>query len=283
VAELVGAMQLPQSTVSRHLKPLRDAGLLETRREGTSVYYRRGQVLADPALATLLESQWRNVPRAAEDRAAVKRALDQRRKRSRDFFDRVAGRYGALTQPGGSWAALASGLAVGFAGKEVADLGAGEGVLSLLLARYAKRVVSVDQSRKMLRLVREQAVEAGVADRVQPIEGDLEAIPLRKGSVDAAFLGQALHHAARPEAAVREAARILRPGGWLVVLDLAKHEHEWAREQWADQWLGFDEAEIRGWMTAAGLQVVAAERIPGANHDLAVVVLTGRKRMSNNE
>jgi SAM-dependent methyltransferase len=278
VAELVGVLGLPQSTVSRHLKPLRDAGLVETRRDGTSIYYRRGRALEDPALAGLLQAQLRNVPYAREDAASVRRALDERRKRSRDFFDRMAGRYGSLTQPGGGWSALASGLAVGFADREVADLGAGEGALSLLLARYARRVVAVDQSPRMLRLVKEQAVEAGVGDRVVTAEGDLEALPIPDRSVDAAFLSQALHHAARPPDALREAARILRPGGWLVVLDLAKHEQEWVRERWADQWLGFDESEIKGWMESAGLTPQPAEHIPGPTPDVGVLVVVGRKK-----
>ncbi len=278
VAELVGVLGLPQSTVSRHLKPLREAGLVDSRREGTSVYYRRGAVLADAALATVLEQRLAGVPNASEDHTSVRRVLDARRARSREFFDRVAGSYSTLTEPGGGWEALATALAVGFAGKEVADLGAGEGMLSLLLARYAEAVTAVDQSPRMLRLVEEQAMEAGVGDRLRVAEGDLEALPLPASAFDAVFLSQALHHAVRPPSAVREAARILKPGGWLVVLDLARHEQDWARDEWADQWLGFEEAEVKTWMNDAGVDVVQLERLEGSMPELAVMVVVGQRR-----
>lgn len=277
VAELVKVLGLPQSTVSRHLKPLRETGLVATRREGTSVYYRRGPALDDHALTDLLDARFKELGNAAEDQASVRRVLDARRNRSREFFDRVAGSYGTLTQPGGGWQALASGLAVGFAAKDVADLGAGEGALTLLLARYARSVTAVDQSPRMLRLVEEQAVEAGVAERIKVAEGDLESLPLPEGSYDAAFLSQALHHASRPEVALQEAARILRTSGLLVILDLARHEQEWVREEWADQWLGFDEGELREWLQQAGLTVVQSERLAGSTPELAVLVVVGKK------
>jgi ArsR family transcriptional regulator len=126
VAELVGVLGVPQSTVSRHLKPLRDAGLVEARREGTSAFYHWGQVFQDRVFSDWLGVRLRGVARAAEDAASVRRVLDARRARSREFFDRIAGSYGALTEPGGGWRALASGLAVGFLGRDVADLGAAD-------------------------------------------------------------------------------------------------------------------------------------------------------------
>jgi len=277
VAELVSVLGLPQSTVSRHLKPLRDAGLVETRREGTSIYYRRGPALEDATLRELLEQSLRELPGAAEDHASVRRVLEARKKRSREFFDRIAGSYGTLTQPGGGWQALASALAVGFKGKDVADLGAGEGALTLLLARHARSVTAVDLSPRMLRLVEEQAIEAGLSKQVKVAEGDLESLPLRDSCVDVAFLSQALHHASRPPRAVEEAARILKPGGDLVILDLAKHDQEWVREQWADQWLGFEESSILAWTAAAGLIAVHLDRLPGTSPDLSVLIVTAQK------
>lgn len=278
VAELVDVLGLPQSTVSRHLKPLREAGLAETRREGTSIYYRRGALVEEPDLSAVLAKRLRELPGASRDAAAVRRVLDQRRKRSREFFEKVAGKYGALTQPGGGWEALAAGLAAGFAGKDVADLGSGEGALSLLLARFAKSVTAVDQSKAMLRQVRERAKDAGVGARVNVAEGDLEELPLSDRSVDAAFLSQALHHAARPAHAVAEAARILRPGGRLVVLDLERHEQDWVREQWADQWLGFEEREVRTWMEQADVEPELTQRLSGATPEVAVLLAVGKKK-----
>ena len=277
VAELVSTLGLPQSTVSRHLKPLRDAQLVETRREGTSIYYRRGSALADRALAEFVEQSLDQIPSSAEDRASVRRVLDLRKKRSRDFFDKIAGRYGTLTQPGGGWDVLARGLAVGFKDKVIADIGAGEGALSLMLARFARKVYSIDQAPRMLRLVEEQAVEAGVATVLQVVEGDLEHIPLAENTCDAVFLSQALHHAADPSAAVLEASRVLKAEGQLIILDLARHEQEWVREQWADQWLGFEEKELKSWMKEAGLKMECIERHAGSNSDLATLIAIGTK------
>ena len=278
VAELVEVLGLPQSTVSRHLKPLREAGLVETRREGTSVYYRRGALVHEPDLAPLLENRLRALRTSERDSASVRRVLDLRRQRSKDFFEKMAGRYESLTQPGGGWEALAAALAAGFAGQDVADLGAGEGALTMLLARFAKSVVAVDQSKAMLREVREKARRAGLGDRVKVAEGDFEDLPLKANSVDAVFVSQALHHAARPGHAVAAAARLLRSGGKLVILDLVRHEQDWVREQWADQWLGFEAREVQGWMEAAGLQALVTERLSGAAPDLAVLLAVGVKR-----
>ncbi len=278
VAELVQVLELPQSTVSRHLKPLRDAGLVETRREGTSVYYRRGGVLDDPVMTGMLEGRLKALPTAIDDQAGIRRVLELRKKRSHDFFERIAGRYGSLTQPGGGWSALAAGLAAGFAGRTVADIGAGEGQLTLILARFAREVIAVDQSAAMLREVRGMAETAGVGPRVRTAEGDLEELPLEDGSVDAVFLSQALHHGSQPPRAIQECGRILRDGGQLIILDLVKHEQEWVREEWADQWLGFDEHELSGWFDLAGMETICMERLPGATPELGVLLAVGRKQ-----
>ncbi len=277
VAELVEVLGLPQSTVSRHLKPLREAGLAETRREGTSVYYRRGALVAEPDLAPLLEKRLQGMRHTERDAAAVRRVLDLRRQRSKDFFEKVAGRYESLTQPGGGWEALAAALAAGFAGQDVADLGAGEGVLTLLLARFARSVTAVDQSKAMLREVREKARRAGLGDRVSVVEGDLEDLPLQAASMDAVFLSQALHHAARPGPALAAAAKLLRAGGKLVMLDLVRHEQDWVREKWADQWLGFEAREVSRWMEQAGLEPLVTEKLSGATPELAVLLAVGVK------
>jgi ArsR family transcriptional regulator len=281
VAELVAVLDLPQSTVSRHLKPLRDQGLVETRRDGTSVFYRKGPAFADPSLAALLDPRFAQVEHAVRDRAAVRRVLDQRRRRSRDFFDRMAGRYDALIEPGGGWMALATALSLGFAGREVADLGAGEGALTLLLARFARRVTAVDQSPRMLGLIEERAAAAGLDGRIAFAQADLESLPLPDASQDACFLSQALHHAAQPQRALREAARVLRPGGHLLLLDLVRHEQEWVREQFADQWLGFDPPELRAWFLACGLRPLREESIAGSSPELPVLFMVGERETAS--
>lgn len=277
VAEVVTALQMPQSSVSRHLKPLRDSGLLETRREGTSVYYRRGPVFEDAAFAQLLTEKLAEIPGASRDRAAVDKVLDQRRRESTKFFDEIAGRYSSLTEPGGGWRGLAAALAVGFSGKTVADIGCGEGDLTLLLARFAKRVTAIDLSAQMLRVVQERSAEAGVSSRVVVEKGDLEKLPLKANSEDAVFVSQVLHHATRPGQALKEAARILKPDGQLILLDLSRHDQEWVRDEWADQWLGFDEKELRGWLKAAGLKIRIFQTLEGPSPAFSVLMVVAEK------
>lgn len=277
VAEIVEALKMPQSSVSRHLKPLRDSGLLDARRDGTSVYYRRGPVFQDITFAQLMSEKLAELRGADRDRAAVDRAIELRRRESTKFFDEIAGRYSSLTQPGGGWQALAAGLAAGFSGQTVADVGCGEGDLTLMLARFAKRVFAVDLSAQMLRVVQERSAEAGVARRVTVSKGDLEHLPLEADSMDAVFLSQVLHHAVRPDCALAEAARILTPGGRLILLDLASHDQEWVRPEWADQWLGFDGRELRGWLTDAGLNPVVFQTLEGPMPTISVVMTVALK------
>ena len=277
VAELVRILGLPQSTVSRHLKPLRDAGLVETRREATSVYYKKGTAFRDPALAQLLNERLDRLPRSLEDLASVRRVMESRRQRSRKFFDHVAGSYGIQTEPGGGWQGLAAALAVGFINKEVADLGCGEGDLAMLLAPFAKRVVAVDQSPVMLQHVRDRAKRAGLDHVVDFVEGDVESVPLENESVHAVFLSQTLHHAADPVAAVFEAARILDKNGQLIILDLLKHNEVWVREEWADQWLGFELEELCKWMIKAGIRPVVQQILAGSTSELSVLFVVGYK------
>jgi ArsR family transcriptional regulator len=278
VAELVLALDMPQSTVSRHLKPMREAGLVASRRDGTSVFYNRGPLFRDAAFARILKERLQEISVANRDAAAVERVVEQRRRNSREFFDEIAGRYDTLTDPGGGWQALAAGLASGFSGKTVGDLGCGEGVLTLLLARFAEKIVAYDQSEKMLALVAEKAEEQNVRDRIDLRVGNLETIDLQEESFDALFLSQSLHHTTNPEEVVRMAARGLRHGGQMIILDLVRHEHEWAREEWADQWLGFDPLEIREWMTGAGLETCVLDALPGATPDLAVLIGAGIRK-----
>ena len=277
VAELVQALDMPQSTVSRHLKPMREAGLVTSRRDGTSVYYNRGPLFQDAAYTQLLNERLQEIPVAHRDAAAVEHVLDLRRKKSREFFDDIAGRYGSLTEPGGGWQALAAALAAGFSGGTVADLGCGEGALALLLARFAEKVVVFDQSEKMLRLVSEKAAENNLSDRLEFRQGILEELKFNQPEFDTVFLSQALHHTSNPAEVVCSVARGIKAGGLLIILDLARHEHEWTREEWADQWLGFDPIEMRSWLKAAGIEPQVVDSLPGSAPDLSVLIVVGRK------
>jgi ArsR family transcriptional regulator len=191
------------------------------------------------------------IPEAAPDQAAMRRVLRKRQDKMRSFFDSVAGRLGKDYVPGQSWKGVAEALLRLMPPMVIADLGAGEGAFTLLLAQRAKKVIAVDTSAKMIEVGRDQALRHGV-DNVEFRLGDMEEIPIADEEVDLVFFSQSLHHALHPGRAIEEAARILVPGGRIVLLDLAKHRFEEARELYADEWLGFSEAELEAMLEKAG-------------------------------
>jgi ArsR family transcriptional regulator len=202
-------------------------------------------------LTELLTQSRAEIAEAKSDQAAVKRVLKKRLDKTRAFFDDVAGRFGRSYVPGKSWKSVAEALLKLIPPMVIADLGAGEGGFSLLLAQRAKQVIAVDTSAKMVEFGRQQAKRQGVKN-VDYRLGDMEEIPIEDGSVDLVFFSQSLHHALHPERAVAEAWRILKPDGRIAVLDLAKHRFEEARELYADEWLGFSEVELEAAMEKAG-------------------------------
>ena len=243
VAELQEILTMGQSTISTHLSQLKQAGLVEDRRVGKSSLYCVSPAGGGVLLEELLAQAERETAEGGVDGAAMRRVLKKRQDKMRSFFDSMAGRLGKDYVPGKSWKSLAEALLRLMPPLVIADLGAGDGSFSLLLAAQAKRVIAVDASEKMLEVGREQAARAGVAN-VEFRVGDMEETPIDSASVDAVFFSQSLHHALHPARALDEAARILRPGGKIVILDLAKHRFEEARELYADEWLGFGEAEL---------------------------------------
>jgi ubiquinone/menaquinone biosynthesis C-methylase UbiE len=205
--------------------------------------YRLSAAGSDGVLDGLLAQAERETEEAGPDRAAMRRVVKKRQDKMRSFFDSMAGRLGKDYVPGKSWKSLAEALLRLMPPLVVADLGAGDGSFALLLSQSAKRVIAVDSSEKMLEVGREQAQRAGVAN-VEFRLGDMEEVPVDAASVDVVFFSQSLHHALHPGRALQEAARILKAGGRIVILDLAKHRFEEARELYADEWLGFGEAEL---------------------------------------
>jgi ubiquinone/menaquinone biosynthesis C-methylase UbiE/DNA-binding transcriptional ArsR family regulator len=202
-------------------------------------------------LDDLLARASAEIPEAAADLAGLRRVVRKRQDRTRAFFDSVAGRLGRNYVPGKSWKSIAEALLRLMPPLTIADLGAGEGSFALLLARRARSVIAVDSSARMIEVGRDQALRNGVAN-VEFRLGEMEELPIASGEVDLAFFSQSLHHALHPERALAEAARILVPGGRIVLLDLAKHRFEEAREIYADEWLGFSESELEEMLARAG-------------------------------
>lgn len=253
VAELQEILVMGQSTISTHLSQLKSASLVEDRRTGKSSLYRLTDDGGVGILAALLRQARDETPEIETDLAAMQRVVKKRQDKMRAFFDSVAGRLGRDYVPGKSWKSLVEALLRLLPPMTIADLGAGDGNFSLLLAQTAVKVLAVDSSAKMLEVGREQALRHGI-ENVEFLLGDMEEIPIGDSVVDVAFFSQSLHHALHPAQAIRQAARILRPGGRVVILDLAKHRFEEARELYADQWLGFSEAELEGLLEQAGFE-----------------------------
>jgi ubiquinone/menaquinone biosynthesis C-methylase UbiE len=257
VAELQEILAMGQSTISTHLSQLKQAGLVEDRRTGKSSLYSIRLDAAEGILGGLLKQAKEEIPEAAPDQAAMRRVVKKRQDRMRSFFDSVAGRLGKDYVPGKSWKGVAEALLRLMPPMVIADLGAGEGAFALLLAERAVKVIAVDTSARMIEVGREQAQRHGVKN-VEYRLGDMEELPIEDATVDLVFFSQSLHHALHPERAMQEAARILKAGGRIVVLDLLKHRFEEARELYADEWLGFSEAELEAMLEKAGFRNLQA-------------------------
>jgi ubiquinone/menaquinone biosynthesis C-methylase UbiE/DNA-binding HxlR family transcriptional regulator len=276
VSELIGILDLHQSSISRHLTQIRNAQLIQDRKEGTLVYYRWSEELrSSKMLQDFLAKVWDSLEDAAHLDARLAEVLEARRRKSEDFFDRIAGRYTQVAESGGGAEALLAGFGSLLQCDTSVDIGCGEGDLSLLLARGCKRVIAVDRSPRMLEVVRQRSQEAA-ASEIETRQGDLEELPLEDGCADLAVMSQVLHHAAEPESALCEMARILKHQGRYLLLDLVAHDQEWTRDKLGDHWLGFRESALRDWLLRAGLEVETIENI-GVRNGLPVLLCIGRK------
>lgn len=254
VAELQEILGMGQSRISSNLGQLKRLGLLIDRRVGKNIYYVAREESTTP-FASLLEAGRTEMPEARKDQAALQLALRKRKDTASDYFNRLAGKFGRTYIPGRSWQALAHALLRLLPPQTIADLGAGEGMLSQLLARSAKKVIAVDSSPAMVEFGANLAKEHGFKNLEYRL-GDIEAPPIDNASVDIALFSQALHHAGSPARALGEAKRILKPGGRVVILDLASHSHEPARELYGHVWLGFSEVELFQLLKKAGFQKI---------------------------
>jgi ubiquinone/menaquinone biosynthesis C-methylase UbiE/biotin operon repressor len=250
VAELQEILSKGQSQISTHLAQLKQAGLVDDRRTGKNAFYR---LKAPAELMELLRKAAGEIPEAAEDRQALRLALRKRQDKMRRYFDELAGKFGRQYVPGRSWKGIAEALIRLMPPMIIADLGAGDGTIAQLMAERAKRVIAIDNSEKMVEFGGDLAKKHGITNLEYRL-GDLEDVPIRTGTVDLAFLSQALHHARHPDRALGEAWRILKPGGRIAILDLNRHNFEEAREMYADLWLGFTELEMERMIKGAGFK-----------------------------
>lgn len=259
VAELQDIMSMGQSRISSHLAQLKRAGAVEDRRAGKKVYYglahRNGRDPVRDKVAELTRVLGSEMRETSRDRIALKVALRKREDRTRAYFDELAGKFGRSYVPGRSWQALAHTLIALLPAQDVADLGAGEGTLSQLLAKRARKVIAVDNAPRMIEFGIGLAKKHGFKNLEFRL-GDIEDPPIEKNSIDLAILSQALHHAIHPERAIASAHRILRKNGRLVVLDLLNHRFERARELYADQWLGFSEVRLHQFLENVGFKKI---------------------------
>lgn len=268
VNELQLITAMGQSRISTHLGLLQDAGLLESRREGKRTFYRWNR-LAEESVRRCMELAVEGateLPEFSADQLNLKRIIAQREDQAQVYFNQVAGRFDRSYGPGRSWQAFGHLLLRILPPLVVADLGSGEGLLSELLARSCKRVIAVDNSEKMVAYGARKARKNGLKN-LEFRHGDLENPPIDPGSVDLVVLSQALHHAANPANAIAAAARILKPGGRIMILDLRQHSFEKATELYGDRWLGFTESDLFQWMEKAGFNdieigIVAREEQP---------------------
>ena len=221
-----------------------------------------------------------DLPESTEDRDNLDRTLQKRRLVSEQYFNLIAGKLGKHHCPGRSWEAIGH-LALRLVPAiTVADLGAGEGLVSQLIAHRAERVWCIDNSPRMVEVGTQLAKKNGLANLTYKL-GDIESVPLPDKSVDLAILSQALHHASHPQTAVNEAFRILKPGGQLLVLDLKEHAFEKARELYGDLWLGFKESALHGFLKKAGFQKVevAAVSREATEPNFETLLASGLKAM----
>src|SRR5580765_5097729 len=268
VNELQEITHMGQSRISTHLGLLQDAELVQSRREGKRTFYRLNQD-ADGTAREFIDVAVRGAKEMSEqsaDQVNLKRILARRNDQQQLYFNQIAGLFDRSYGPGRSWQAFGQMLLRTIPSLVIADLGAGEGLLSELLARRAKKVIAVDNSEKIVAFGANKAKKNGVKNLEFRL-GDLEEPPIEPQSVDLVILSQALHHAKDPAGAIAAAYRILRPGGQMMILDLLEHNFEKARELYGDTWLGFAESDLHRWLETAGfkqieISVVAREEQP---------------------
>jgi len=284
VQEIMAVLGMAQSRVSRHLAILREAGLVDDRRDGTHVFYR----FVPPSEArwrdtwALVVKSLRGDSVIERDAAALARVMESRTERTRRFFDSVGPEWDALRKVFNDDALRARAISrLLDPNLVVADIGTGTGILAIELARLGVRVIAVDHSARMI-----DAASAKLAAepdlQIEFRHGEANALPLSDGEVDAALVHMVLHYLPSPADAIAEMARIVKPGGSVVTVDFVSHQHEWMREELGVSWLGFSAAEVAEWFRAVGLIDFRIEEHAGlaSSRDLPATFIASARRPS---
>jgi ArsR family transcriptional regulator len=263
VGELCDALQLPQSTVSRHLKVLADDGWVVSRADGTSRLYQMANGELDPSarkLWSVVREQAGTSPAALKDAGRLRGVLAERRSRAEEFFETSAGQWDRTrAELFGGRTELLPLLGLLPPDAIAGDLGCGTGQLALSIAPFVRQVIAVDASAAMLRSAK---ARIGHLEQVDIRKGQLESLPIEDGDLDLAFLVLVLPYVAEPAAVIAEAARTLKPGGRLLIADLQPHEQAEYRQTMGHQWLGFSDASVHAWLKAAGLGSARYQPLP---------------------
>jgi len=278
VMEMSRILDQSQPRVSRHLKLMADTGLIERFPDGARVFYR---VSAEPAVRHLVDTVLDMIG-DGEDEADHRRLEDVRGERAQAaaaYFEKVAPQWDRIRSLYVAETAVEAAIEAA-AGpgpfERVVDLGTGSGRMLTLLGKRARMSIGLDLSHNMLNIARSNVARAGL-DKVELRHGDIFATRLPAQSADLVLVHQVLHYLTDPQAAVEEAARLVAPGGRLLIVDFAPHELETLREAHQHRRLGFADAEIAGWLRDAGLNVAAPVALPPDREGLTVTIWTGSR------
>jgi ArsR family transcriptional regulator len=257
VQELVRVLGMSQPRISKHLAVLREVGWLRQRKEGTWSWYStvpRSDFPGGPALYDAVVAVADRSAEAAEDDAGLGQVLTDRAARAQDFFAGIAGKWDDIRRAyEHSDIQLAAISALAAERLRVIDIGTGTGALLPLLAGAVDQVVAVDSSEAMLGRARALCQRSGLTG-IEFQRADIQALPFAESTFDVAFCSMVLHHMAQPAAAVAEVARVVRPGGKVVIIAFTRHNLTWMRDELAHQWLGFDQRDVERLCRQAGLR-----------------------------
>lgn len=274
VQELTAILVQGQSRISHHLKVLSEAGVVMVKRQGTWGYYRLddGNLLF-AQLRPVLEQRFAELPAHAGDLVRLAKVLEERQRKSRAFFDQHARQWDELVVRLLPLPDYRERLLALLPERTVlVEIGSGTGVLLGDLSRRGNQLIAIDHSPAMLELARQRVVREGL-DNVELRLGEMSHLPLADGLADGVVLNMVLHHAADPLAVLKEVRRVLAPGGVLILADVARHERESARDELADQWLGFEVEELQNWLTTAGFSDMRCDRLSAAAGEESVLLL----------